>query len=330
MRSAALVAALIPGLGLLPERPITVDQTNESVVVGDRFIVKWLREPVPDHPAPATLAHLAQVGFSATAGLVGAVSDADGLRALVTSYLPGSRDGWEWCVEDLLAAWDGGPAADFGASLGSLAGSLHAALATPSSVFASPVGATGPADGEVWSARACGLLDEVLPLIDGEDGAWLRSRETTLRADLTSPADVTGTPLIRVHGDLHVGQILRWESGLAVIDFDGNPALRGAPMQPAARDVAQLMMSLEHVAFAAARRVQGCSPDGFIPAVRAEFLDAYRTVLSDSGMSVLLDERLLPAFEVEQELRELYYAARFLPRWRYAPMAALRRRYQYR
>jgi maltokinase len=39
------------------------------------------------------------------------------------------------------------------------------------------------------------------------------------------------------------------------------------------------------------------------------------------------DERLVVAFEVEQLCRELVYSARFLPRWRYAPMAALRERY---
>ncbi|MFI5893647.1 hypothetical protein ACIA5D_26430 [Actinoplanes sp. NPDC051513] len=38
----------------------------------------------------------------------------------------------------------------------------------------------------------------------------------------------------------------------------------------------------------------------------------------------LLDEKLLRPFEVEQECRELIYAARFLPRWRYAPMGVLR------
>ena len=29
-----------------------------------------------------------------------------------------------------------------------------------------------------------------------------------------------------VHGDLHVGQVLEWSGGLAVIDFDGNPSAR--------------------------------------------------------------------------------------------------------
>jgi maltokinase len=30
------------------ERPITVDQTNRSVVVGERVIVKWMRSPGAD------------------------------------------------------------------------------------------------------------------------------------------------------------------------------------------------------------------------------------------------------------------------------------------
>jgi maltokinase len=326
-----LVAALIPDSGSLPERPITVDQTHESVVVGERFVVKWLREPVPDHPAPVLLAHLAQVGFTGTPALQGALSGSDGLRALVTEYLPGASDGWEWCVDDLLAGEQGFPA-----RLGALAAGLHAALATPSAVLPVPVTHADGAARAAWSASAAELLSEL-------NDAWLLSRARQLRAALELPAEVAGTPLIRVHGDLHVGQILRAGNKLAVIDFDGNPAVQHEPMQAAARDVAQLMMSLEHVAAIAARRLVGLEPDpdlivditpghrpdisGFVPKARADFLSAYRNVLAEHGMSHLLDERLIPAFEIEQELRELRYASQFLPRWRYAPMAALRRRF---
>jgi maltokinase len=42
---------------------------------------------------------------------------------------------------------------------------------------------------------------------------------------------------------------------------------------------------------------------------------------------LLANPVLLAAFEAEQECRELVYAARFLPRWRYAPMATLRARF---
>lgn len=54
-----------------------------------------------------------------------------------------------------------------------------------------------------------------------------------LRAELAPLASAAATPLIRIHGDLHVGQILRWRDGYAVIDFDGNPTVAGAdPSSP--------------------------------------------------------------------------------------------------
>jgi len=253
-------------------------------------VVKWLREPVPDHPAPLMLAHLAQTGFTGTAALAGSLSDAAGLRALVTEYLPGARDGWEWCVDDLLAG-----DTTFPAKLGTLAAGLHAALATPSAVLPNPI---EPA-GFNRSSSAPGLLSVVLAETGGHNGAWLKSREPALRSALELPGELGSTPLIRVHGDLHVGQILRWDGGLAVIDFDGNPAVREGPWQPAARDVAQLLMSLEHVAAIAARRRQGDEllvtiPPG-VETARRTFLGSYRATLADRGKSQILDERLLPA-----------------------------------
>ena len=61
------------------------------------------------------------------------------------------------------------------------------------------------------------------------------------------------------------------------------------------------------------------------PATR--LLAAYRDRLAERGRPDLLDESLLRPFEIEQECRELIYAARHLPRWRYAPMGVLRARY---
>ena len=57
---------------------------------------------------------------------------------------------------------------------------------------------------------------------------------------------------------------------------------------------------------------------------RGQLREAYVATLHDHAMAFLLDERLLPAFELEQELRELVYADRHLPDWAYAPRASLR------
>lgn len=315
-----------PGLDLpdsRTERAITVDQTHRSVVVGERAVVKWLSPPLPaPQRAPELLAHLAEVGFARTPRPYAALYRGGDLLALVTAFLPGALDGWDWATDDLLAELDGGPAAAIGASLGSLAGELHVALATPSSVFPSPVGVATTGDAEGWAAQGGRALDDALALVDGDDGKWLADRAAAIRDDLAL-AGAEGTPVQRLHGDLHVGQVLRWDGGYAVIDFDGNPTAPQDVREPVARDVAQLLTSVEHVAAIANKRTSHAYSDrvhGWVLREREALLAAYRELVD-------LDVDLLGGFETAQECRELVYAARFLPRWRYAPMEVLRRRY---
>ncbi|MFC6085398.1 hypothetical protein [Sphaerisporangium aureirubrum] len=320
----------LPAVGAgAAERAIEADQTNLSVIVDERLVVKWLTPPVPlPQPAPEFFAHLTAVGFTETARPYAALTSrgADGtgtLVALVTAYLPEATDGFDWCVTE---AANGRTA--FAADLGRLAADLHLALATPSPTFPEPV-RNGDPEGR-WGTRAATALAEALELTGGADGEWLARLAERLRG-LVEPLGRAGrTPLIRVHGDLHVGQTLRWRDGYAVIDFDGNPTVREQdPYQPAARDVAQLATSLEHVAQVAIKR-RGADPAASVAwaaRARAALLTAYRARLAEAGKAWLLEESLLAPFEIEQECRELIYAARHLPRWRYAPMGVLRARF---
>ncbi|GAA3835189.1 hypothetical protein GCM10022226_65870 [Sphaerisporangium flaviroseum] len=311
------------------ERGFDVDQTNHSVVVDERVVVKWLTPPLAlPQPAPEVFAHLTAVGFTATALPYAALTSRspggpEMLVALVTAYLPDARDGWEWCLDEAVAGRTA-----FAADLGRLAADLHVAMATPSPAFPGPVRTAGSGAG--WAARAERALGEALALTGGEDGAWLAGRVETLSRAMEPLTRVSATPLIRIHGDLHVGQTLRWRDGYAVIDFDGNPTVSGAdPFQPAARDLAQLGTSIEHVAQVAIKRREA-DPDETVrwaSAARGMLLSAYRERLAARGGSALLDEALLGPFEIEQECRELIYAARHLPRWRYAPMGVLRGRF---
>lgn len=336
-------------LGPVPEArgetAIEADQTNESVVVGDAVVVKWLREPAPaPQPAVELLAHLAEVGFhdipQPYGHLTWRLGDSGGelVTAFVDAYLPGAVDGWDWCVAGLLEHLEGHgsacppacPAA-FSGPLGALTGRLHAALATPSSVLPLPVSAASVAAAEAWHRSAFAAVEEALALTPAPEHTVLAALAPRMRAVLDSAPVATGTPVLRVHGDLHVGQVLRWREGLAVIDFDGNPVLAdgepgSAAGQPAARDVAQMLRSLDHVARVVDRRTDGrhaAAVESWVAGSRDEFLDAYRAELATAGQDRLLDDRLLASFEVEQLCRELIYAGRFLPRWRYAPMAAL-------
>jgi maltokinase len=307
----ARLFAPLPPLPASIERPITADQTHRSVVVGEQVVVKWFRPPMPPpHRALDLLAHLSTVGFERTATPYAAVFDGDHLAALVTAFLPEAVDGYDWCVD---AALTGRP---IGSDLGELTADLHAALAT--STDAAPARAAWAPD-TARHRRAEDALAEALAIDPAIEPLVAR-----MRVDLAPLADPAPTPRLRIHGDLHVGQALRWRDGFAVIDFDGNPTLADDSPQPLARDVAQMRTSIEHVGQIALRR--GADPTATVrwvlSAVR-DFDTTYTGRLAEHGYAELFDESLVGPFAVEQECRELIYAARFLPRWRYAPIGVL-------
>ncbi|HEY7131591.1 MAG TPA: hypothetical protein VH440_05030 [Candidatus Limnocylindrales bacterium] len=322
------LSAFVAGVPLASERAIGVDQTHESVVVGERAIVKWFRTVGPS-PSRATLllGHLAAVGYRGIPQPLGSIAwrSPAGIELTIAqgdAFLAGARDGWEWVVERAEA----GPetAISTGRELGRLVAGLHRALALPSPLIAGPFGVALAADVDAWRSAAVATLEQALALTDGADGEELRGWAPAMRAAIDpGVATDSAVPIQPIHGDLHVGQVLEWSRGLAVIDFDGNPAL-GADgnvlRQPIERDVAQMLSSLDHVGRVVEHR-RGGDPDGgirrWIAAARRAFLEVVRP--ANAG--------LLEAFEVEQECRELVYAARFLPSWRFAPMATLRARF---
>ncbi|HET7703117.1 MAG TPA: hypothetical protein VFK35_06940 [Candidatus Limnocylindrales bacterium] len=327
-------SAFVAGVPLASEAAIEADQTNASVVVGERAIVKWFRRVGP-RPSRATplLAHLAAVGFREIPAPLGSITwrspaGAELAIAQGDGYLPGARDGWEWCVERVAGhvahVDDPCPAGCdpwIGAPLGRLVGRLHAALATPSGVIPESTAEIDPGTVAGWRAQARVTLEEALSLTGDPE---LVALAPVMRADLDALPTDRLVALQPVHGDLHVGQVLEWSGGLAVIDFDGNPALgddANALRQPVERDIAQMTSSLDHVGRIVDRQTEGsvgAAVGAWIERTRREFLEA---------LARPPDPTLLAAFEVEQECRELVYAARFLPRWRYAPLATLRARY---
>ena len=321
------------------ERPIDVDQTNTSVVVGEALVVKWQRTVADrQHPAMAALAQLGAVDFGPmpTTYAVLTWTSPRGHTlpvAYVSDYLTAARDGWTWCVDLVRSLAEGGPrdpwSTGLPARLGHLTAELHVALATPTHVFPRPVQSAGVSRVQRWYDGAFAMLDQALHLPDPDVARAVSRRADAIAAcfDATLGDEhvLAGTPVQHIHGDLHVGQVLRWSEGLAVVDFDGNPvaASDGGLMHPAARDVAQMTRSLDHVGQVALHHNPDLDPTPireWMADSRGEFLDAYRNTLQSNGMGYVLDERLLGAFELEQELRELVYAARHLPRWTYAPL----------
>ena len=325
------------------ERGLAVDQTNESVVVGERAMLKWaVHLPrsgvVGAQPAAARIATLA--AFPETPqpwGLLGWRDPATGVSAMlasVTAYLPGAQDGWDWAVDDVrrAACHEGllDDALEGPKRLGALTARMHVALAGEGVRYASE------ATARAWHERALADLDEAARLVTGEPGARLRALAPRSAVGYDALRDCAGTPLIGVHGDYHVGQVLRspsddpalrWE--YAVTDFDGNPVLapeeRSAP-QPAAFDVAGMLASLDHVGRVVDERVEGADAGivrTWIAAAQECFRYEYVDTLARLRQRDLLDERLLVPLRLQQEVREHLYAVRHLPHWVYVPDAAL-------
>lgn len=314
------------------ERAIAVDQTNESVIVGDAAVVKWathLQEG--PHPAPHRIDILRTNGFRSIPTPWGMITwqPRDGAETLVVSvdeYLPGAVDGWTWAVELIAAAAsDREPRPDAvvsaAAEVGTVVAELHAALAATRST-------ASRTDAERWCASAFEALKEARPLGNSVINDLLDARRTTIEDILGSLAGLAGTPVIEGHGDLHVGQILHYAGGYRITDFDGNPVLpateRALPV-PTALDVAGLMQSLTHAAIVAQRhhRIDAHALVQVERAAREAFLRSYTRRLTESGHGDLFDPAPLAAFRLQQVMREVVYAGRHLPRWMYVPDAAL-------
>jgi maltokinase len=207
------------------------------------------------------------------------------------------------------------------AALGAITARLHVSLATPTEVLPAPIATASEDIVAAWWQRTVDDLDDALASVDGDEGARLRGWERAIREELRR-LPVRPTVAIPIHSDLHVGQFLRWRDGLAVSDLDGDPLGPGTLEGPAAKDVASLVQSLDHVGrIAEARR--GVSVVGWIRDASDGCLRSYRDELARLGASSLFDEELLRPLRVAQELHEFLYAARYLPGWRSVPDRAI-------
>ena len=338
-------------IGRLTEGPLGLDQSNTSVVLGDRLLLKayrWLQPGLnPDLELVAFLSE--EAGFTAVPPLAGyaeVVSRSSGPAtvAMVQGFVADGADAYE-LVAEMVTGWLLAPgsvsveyATEIASDIGTLTAGLHAALASAQGV---PEFEPRPATRDElrgWYADARQQLDRALEVTPGDAGRVLRDLAPQIAAELTVFEALATEPLVtRVHADYHLGQILSAPDGYRIVDFEGEPTRdledRRAHRSPL-RDVASMLRSFDHVGRSAGRRAEernggplpspGLELEAWLRRSRERFLAAYRAGLREAGAPIEVDPDLLRALEIEKECYEFVYASTYLPEWLWAPTEGMR------
>jgi maltose alpha-D-glucosyltransferase/alpha-amylase len=385
--STELAAIRGPAEIPLPPRRSSAEQSNTSVLFGDRFILKLFRRqqpgPNPDYEIGKYLLRSNFDGVPPFAGVIEylpAEGEASTV-ALLEGLVAHEGDGWKLALEEVdrylencapvpfpsettgsadlfelseqeptpLARDHVGIPLDYAASLGRRTAGLHLALAQPTD---EPAFAPEPmtADDvhnlaadlrrnatrvfEVLKESMARLPDEILDL-----AALVLGRRRQLLGSFRSlAADDIHALRTRIHGDLHLGQVLRVKSDFVILDFEGEPARpmaeRRAKQSPL-KDVAGMLRSFGYAAYAGLIAYTARRPEDLTRleswaqlwerANSAEFLRAYRETAKGAAFlpSGAGFRTLLTAYLLDKALYELSYELNNRPDWVRIPLQGI-------
>lgn len=266
----------------------SAEQSNTSITVGDRAIVKLYRVLRPGiHPDVEVTRFLTtRAGFANTPKLLAEArfEDVDGfaVAAMMQELVPNAGDAWSYALErgrDFFAAPRGRELpnrfVEDARRLGEITRAMHEALAVDDDDPAFAPEAADTEDFDRWSQRTKLMIGESMALLERAIGSPTFPKERLAEAtalvrrrdhylgwidEIGDQLDEDAGLRIRTHGDYHLGQVLRTPSNdFMVIDFEGEPA---RPMEERrektspARDVAGMLRSFAYAAATLAGSVQ--------------------------------------------------------------------------
>ncbi len=321
----------------LPGDVVSGEQSNTSLVYGSEAILKLFRRLEPGlNPDVEIHDALRRADNPHIASLLGhiEIDDTDGSEpatvAMLQAFVPNASDGWLLAtasVRDLYGEGDlhadevGGDFAADSGRLGAATASVHADMAR--------VLPTEDATRD-WFSTVSRQMTERLEVAIGVV-PQLEEHADALRGLYAAVAD-SSEPVVRqrVHGDLHLGQVLRTATGWILLDFEGEPARPLADrreLDSPLRDVAGMLRSFDY----AARHMLVEQPEDAQRAYRAqEWAERNRAAFCNgysqaSGLDPCAGSPLLRAFEADKAVYECVYEARNRPHWLMIPLHSLTR-----
>jgi len=325
---------------------IGTEQSNTSVIFGDSIILKVFRKVSPGlNPDIEVHAALAAAGSTHIAPLLGwleggwafddgAEEPSDSLEtaslAMAQVFLHNATEGWEMAktsVRDLYGEADlhahevGGDFASEAFRLGVATAEVHQSLARalPTAVLDAKDLASMAQGMRARLARAAADVDALAPYAPALDAAF---------ADLGDVEE--SVPVQRIHGDFHLGQVMRTLEGWRLLDFEGEPARpleqrRG--LDSPLKDVAGMLRSFDYAArHLLAEYAHGPQREYRANEWAGRNRNAFCKGYSDaSGRDPRDSAVLLRAFETDKAIYEVVYEARNRPGWLAIPMSAIAR-----
>lgn len=356
-----------PGLDPMADPPgsrsvrvVGAEQSNTSIVLDEQVIVKLFRRlDVGPNPDLELNRLLTSEGFDHVPAQVGEITyegtiegeDVEMDLAIAQQFLPDGLDGWEHVREQIQKLYDEVDPADTAedhrflteerahdllqslTDLGDVIASMHVTLAREEplpDLMPEPID-----DDEVAALKA-----RIMTSLDSSDEvSELRPKIERSLGALDDLEDLGAKT--RVHGDLHLGQVLLTPRGWMVLDFEGEPLRpleeRRAKFSPL-KDVAGMLRSFNYAAVAALFMRADPESDAWArlepwarcweQLAREHFLSGYLT-RAHEGRFLPADREgltiLLQAFEIEKALYELAYEKGHRPDWVRIPLHGLAR-----